>query len=99
VGEISPAFAYNGIKLRYTKLVDGETITHEPQIEEKNQFALEMDHMARCVQQNLQPHTPGEEGLQDQRITDAIYASAQAGRAAKIELPAKPTRGPELSEE
>jgi predicted dehydrogenase len=71
--ELNPAFAYRGIKLRYSKLVDAEEIMHEPAIEEKDQFAQEMDHIAFCVQKNVRPHTPGEEGLQDQLITDAIY--------------------------
>ena len=97
--ELAPAFAYHGIKLRYSRLVDGQEILHEPGIEEKDQFAAEMDHMAQCVQQNLMPHTPGEEGLQDQRITDAIYESARTGRAIKIDPPNGPTRGPELVSE
>ena len=96
--ELNPAFAYHGIKLRYSKLVDGQEVMHEPGIEEKDQFAAEMDHMALCVQQNLRPHTPGEEGLQDQRITDAIYESARTGRAVKLAPPSKATRGPEIVE-
>ncbi|SNT32653.1 Tat (twin-arginine translocation) pathway signal sequence [Granulicella rosea] len=95
--EMHPAFAYTGIKLQYSKLVEGEEILHAPAIEEKDQFAAEMDHMALCVQQNLRPHTPGEEGLQDQIVTDAIYESAKTGRAVKIPAPKAPTRGPEPS--
>jgi predicted dehydrogenase len=93
--ELNPAFAYHGIKLKYSKLVDGQEILHEPAIEEKDQFAAEMDHMALCVQKNLKPHTPGEEGLQDQRITDAIYESARTGKSVKVAPPSGPTRGPE----
>ena len=92
--ELSPAFAYSGIKLRYKKF-DGEMDNVvEPAIEEKDQFAAEMDHMALCVQKNLPPHTPGEEGLQDQRITDAIYESARSGKAVKVQPPPGPTRNP-----
>ena len=65
-----------------------------PELEEKDQFAEEMDHFALCVQKNLKPHTPGEEGLQDQRITDAIYESARTGKAVKLSPPAGPTRNP-----
>ncbi|AGP38864.1 hypothetical protein SCE1572_32880 [Sorangium cellulosum So0157-2] len=32
-----------------------------------------------------QPHTPGEEGLQDMRLIEAIYASAREGRPVKLE--------------
>ena len=99
--ELNPAFAYHGIRLKYSRF-DPESkqeIAHEPALEEKDQFALEMDHFALCVQQNLKPHTPGEEGLQDQRITDAIYESARTGRPVKLTPPPTPTRGPEPAED
>lgn len=70
----------------------------EPTIPDKDQFALEMDHMAECVMQNKTPHTPGEEGLQDQRLIEAIYESARTGRPVKVSPPSGPTRGPEPSE-
>ncbi len=96
--ELSPAFAYGGLKLRTSTTLDGQNVTAEPQIESKDQFATEMDHMAQCVQGNKEPHTPGEEGLQDQRITDAIYESARTGRVVKLSPPLGPTRGPEPTE-
>jgi predicted dehydrogenase len=55
-----------------------------------------MDHMASCVTNNQQPHTPGEEGLQDMRIVEAIYKSAATGRSVKLAPPAGSTRGPAL---
>ncbi|MHC5730550.1 MAG: Gfo/Idh/MocA family oxidoreductase, partial [Nostoc sp.] len=59
-------------------------------------FALEIDHMADCVIQNKQPHTPGEEGLQDQKLLTLIYEAAQTGKT--IALPRMSgldvTRGP-----
>ena len=96
--ELSPAFAYTGLKLKTNKTEDGHNVLSEPSIEEKDQFALEMDHMALCVQKNLQPHTPGEEGLHDQRILDALYESARTGKAVKIAPPPAPTRGPDPQE-
>ncbi|WP_263384425.1 Gfo/Idh/MocA family protein [Granulicella arctica] len=96
--ELNPAFGYSGLKLRTAKLEDAQNVTIEPMIESVDQFAQEMDHMSVCVQQNLQPHTPGEEGLQDQRITDAIYKSAKTGNSVKLSPPAKPTRGPDPME-
>ena len=95
--ELHPAYAYHGIKLRYSAYdpASGQDITYEPAIEEKDQFAAEMDHFALCITQNLQPHTPGEEGLQDQRITDAVYESARTGRVVKLAPPPAPTRGPD----
>ncbi len=96
--ELSPAFAYTGLKLKSNQTEDGHNVLCEPSIEEKDQFALEMDHMALCVKQNLQPHTPGEEGLQDQRITDAIYQAARTGKVVRIAPPPTPTRGPDPQE-
>jgi predicted dehydrogenase len=55
-----------------------------PRMDETNQFALEMDHMAECVQSDKTPFTPGEEGLQDHRIMAAIYEAARTGRPVKL---------------
>jgi len=33
------------------------------------------------VMRNRQPHIPGEEGLQDMKIIEAIYESARSGRS------------------
>ncbi len=96
--ELAPAFGYHGIKLKASRFIEGHETTMEPMIPDKDQFALEMDHMAECVMQNKQPHTPGEEGLQDQRIIEAIYESARTGRPVKVGVPGRPVRGPEPTE-
>lgn len=96
--EMNPAYAYNGNQLRISRVEQGREQTSEVQVEEENQFAKELDHFAQCVRQDKQPHTPGEEGLQDQRIIEAIYASARSGRPVKLAPPGK-TRGPEPEEE
>ncbi len=96
--ELSPAFSYTGLRLKTNATEDGQNVLSEPSIEEKDQFALEMDHMAFCVRQNIQPHTPGEEGLHDQRIIDAIYEAARTGKAVRIAPPPGPTRGPDPQE-
>lgn len=59
--------------------------------EEKNQFGAEMDHMAECVRSGRAPATPGEEGLKDQRIMEAIYRSAAEGRPVTL----NPVAGPD----
>lgn len=97
--EMSPAFAYTGLRLRVGQVVEEKGVTSEPEIESKDQFALEMDHFAQCIQKNREPHTPGTEGLQDQRITDAIYESARIGKTVKVAPPSGPTRGPEPQSE
>jgi predicted dehydrogenase len=82
--EMEHAFDYQGQTLRVTRLVDGKDQTAETSIEAKNQFALELDHMAQCVRQNVLPRTPGEEGAQDQRIIEAIYEAARIGRTVHL---------------
>lgn len=48
-------------------------------------FAAEMDHMARCVLDDNEPLTPGEEGLQDVKIMLAAYESiANGGKPVNI---------------
>ena len=69
---MDPSFPYHGLKM-FAKPNDPPL----PQISEMDQFANELDHMADCVVNNRQPYTPGEEGLQDQRIIEAIFESAQ----------------------
>jgi predicted dehydrogenase len=93
--EMDPGYAYHGNKLRVTRVVDGKEQTSEIQAGNKNQFTLMIDHFASCIQNNKDVHTPGEEGLQDQRIMDAIYESARTRRAVKLTPPPGKTRGPE----
>jgi len=92
---IDPGFGYHGSRLSYGMLQDGRNAVVEPGVEDADQFALEIDHMAHCVRNDIQPHTPGEEGLQDQLVMEAIYESASKGKAVRIAQPAGPTRGPE----
>ena len=40
----------------------------EPSVESGDPFAHEIDHMSCCVLDDIRPHAPGEEGLQDMRI-------------------------------
>jgi predicted dehydrogenase len=93
--QLENAFAYHGQELCLTRKEQGiENISRQIR-EAKNQFALELDHMATCVTQNIVPHTPGEEGLQDHRIMEAIYQSAQTGQPVKLSAPSALTRGPD----
>jgi predicted dehydrogenase len=99
--ELSPAFAYRGLRL-HTARAEGkiERVTEE-RLGETNQFAAEIDHFSRCVTENRMPHTPGEEGLADWRIIEQLYASAAAGHP--MPMPASQgldvTRGPAPEEE
>lgn len=98
--EMENAFAYEGQRLRVAELVNGTEQNAEWTIPAHNQFALELDHFAGCVRSGQTPRTPGEEGLQDQLIIEAIYSSARQGRPVKLERIVKRDafRGAELSE-
>jgi predicted dehydrogenase len=82
--ELSPAYAYHGNKLTWSHLDNGEESQLTPQIEEKDQFALEMDHFAQCILEGKESKTPGEEGLRDHRIMEAIYNAARTGNRVKL---------------
>lgn len=95
--ELNPAFAYSGLKLRFGTMESGKPSILEPTIEQKHQFATEIDHFADCIKENRKPLTSGEEGLQDMRIIEAIYESARTGRV--IALPnVVVARGPDLNQ-
>jgi predicted dehydrogenase len=61
---------------------DGET---ELIIQAPNQFSQEIDHMATCVLENKEPYTPGEEGVQDHKLMEAIYEAARTGQPVRLE--------------
>ncbi|HYQ92999.1 MAG TPA: Gfo/Idh/MocA family oxidoreductase, partial [Candidatus Competibacteraceae bacterium] len=78
--EIDPAYSYTGLRLKVAQAEGKTEQVTEVEQEAKNQFALEMDHMAECTMNNPRPFTPGEEGLQAQSIMAAIYESARTGK-------------------
>jgi predicted dehydrogenase len=82
--EIANAFGYEGQKLRVTRREGQAEASSELTLGMKNQFSLEIDHMAQCIRSNVKPRTPGEEGLQDQLIMAAIYESARTGQPVKL---------------
>jgi predicted dehydrogenase len=95
------AFAYEGQQLQVASAQGRMERIENRQMDQKNQFAAEVDHMSDCVINNKTPFTPGEEGLQDHLLMEAIYRSAQEKRA--ITLPPIPRRdafrGPEPKSE
>lgn len=94
---MDPAFPYTGLQLETSQAQGKENQVIRHQIGDKNQFATEIDHFSDCVRQNKEPFTPGEEGLQDQKIMEAIYQSAREGRLVKLTAVSKKDafRGPE----
>jgi predicted dehydrogenase len=69
--ELSPAFAYEGLKAR--------TSRGPLEIINVNQQAFQMDDFADCVLKNKQSKVSGEMGLRDVTILMAIYEAARSG--------------------
>ena len=84
--ELRHAYDYKGQRL-FVSRKDG-TMTEETEIviAAKDQFAAEMEHMATCILEGRQPNTPGEEGLQDQKLMEAIYDAARTGQPLALPL-------------
>lgn len=78
--DLDPAFSYTGLSL---KTSDGKSQT-EHDLPEVNHFAAEMDHFSDCVLNNQPPRTPGEEGLRDMVITEAIDESYRTGKPVTV---------------
>jgi predicted dehydrogenase len=81
---MDPAFSYSGLKMEQAHAEKDIELRAQPAMKEKNQFALEIDHFASCVKENKDPFTPGEEGLQDHRIMEAIYESAKSRKPVSL---------------
>jgi predicted dehydrogenase len=99
---LDPAFDYKGQKIEVSKAEGKMEWKQHPMLDEKNQFALEMDHLSQCIINDKQPYTPGEEGLQDQKIIEAIYTAAQEGKLVPLEKHTNKKdlfRGPEPKDE
>ena len=94
--DLDPAFSYHGLRMKTARASGSADHNTEIVLQEKNQFAREMDHMAQRVARDERPHTPGQEGLQDMRVIEAIYRAAREGKP--VSLPAihgrDTTRGP-----
>lgn len=82
---VNNAFAYGGLQMEISKAEGKLENKINPMFgSSADQFATEIDHMAECILFNKTPYTPGEEGLQDQKIMTAIYESARTGRPVKL---------------
>ncbi|KQY52249.1 Gfo/Idh/MocA family oxidoreductase [Lysobacter sp. Root494] len=75
--ELDPAFFYDG---NHGRRSDGQEIRF-PEID---LFAAEMDDFAQCILEGRPTKVPGEDGLRDVRIMQAIYESARTGRAVSL---------------
>jgi predicted dehydrogenase len=72
----NPATPYENHKFT----VDGKDMD----VAGNDQFATMMDAFSQCIQEGGKFKAPGEEGRQDIRIIQAIYASAASGKPVKL---------------
>jgi predicted dehydrogenase len=78
---VNPAYEY-AEGLAYELTVNGKTT--RKRIGKRDQFAPELLYFSDCILRNREPEPSGEEGLQDVRIVEALYASAEAGKAMPV---------------
>ncbi len=78
---VDPAYEY-AEGLGYTLNVNGK-VTRK-RIGKRDQFAPQLLHLSDCILNDREPEPSGEEGLQDVRIVQALYESAETGKAVQI---------------
>jgi glucose-fructose oxidoreductase len=76
-----PAYEY-AEALEFTLTVDGKTTRKK--VAKHDQFAPQLLYFSDCILKDRQPEPSGEEGLQDVRIVEALYASAKSGRPVTL---------------
>ncbi|GAB3169344.1 Gfo/Idh/MocA family protein [Telluribacter humicola] len=70
--ELQPAYQYGGL--------EGQTSRGEMNIENVNQQARQIDAFADCILNNKPTTVPGEMGLRDVQLIEAIYQAADTGQ-------------------
>jgi glucose-fructose oxidoreductase len=74
--KLEPFSAYRGI--------EGESKNGPIEFPQINQQATQMDEQAYCVMEDKPMRVPGEEGLRDMRVVDAIYRAIGSGDQEKV---------------
>jgi predicted dehydrogenase len=78
---VDPAYEY-AEGLAYTLTVNGKQ--RRGRVGKRDQFAPELLHFSDSIVHDRQPEPSGMEGLQDVRIVEALYQSAETGKAVQI---------------
>lgn len=74
--KLDPFSAYRGI--------EGESKNGPIEFPQINQQATQMDEQAYCVMEDKPMRVPGEEGLRDMRVVEAIYRAIESGDQEKV---------------
>jgi predicted dehydrogenase len=75
--ELTEAYRYGGM----AGSTSNGPMPFDPNV---NQQALQMDDFVQCIHQNKTSRIPGEEGLKDMKVVEAIYRSIASGQKEKI---------------
>ena len=78
---LAPAFAFEEER-RLSGKIGGKWF--EKAFKPIDEFVLEIDYFAECIQKGRRPEPDGEQGLRDIIIIQAIYQAAKTGRLVKI---------------
>jgi predicted dehydrogenase len=78
---VDPAYEY-AEGLAYEMTINGKTT--RKRIGRRDQFAPQLLYFSDCVLKDRMPEPSCEEGLQDVRIIQALYESAETGKAVSI---------------
>jgi glucose-fructose oxidoreductase len=78
--KLDPATSY----YEHVLEVKTEKGARKVEIHEKDQFATEMDYFSAAITNGTPIKSPGEEGLQDVRLMQAIYEAARTARPVKV---------------
>ena len=76
--QLEPAYEYRNLK--------GLTLEGQMNFPELNQQAVQLDDFAICIKNNEPSRVPGEMGLRDMDIIEAIYKSADTGEKIPLHL-------------
>ena len=72
--QVDKAFVYEGLHLRAE--YSGTQLDEPNPARDPSHFQAEAEHFSHCIQNGLEPQSPGEEGLRDMRYITEIYRSA-----------------------
>ncbi|SRR5579871_152113 len=81
--QMDPAYSYDGLRFK-AHLAAGLDIDTPVDDASPKQFTREADHFSQCILENKDPRTPGEEGLRDMKLIEAIYKSATADKPVAV---------------
>lgn len=84
--DLDPAFSCHGLSIHVMepKNERGGPEKSQLKIQEISQFASQFDHFSKCVLEDTETRTPGEMGLADMKIVEAIHRSIKSGKPEKV---------------